>query len=245
MDRALQLLVLLRDTESTSVTAAAAALDVVPSTAHRLLNALCDRNFAVRGGDRLYRAGPELVPAGTRAFSVSDLRRRARPALEWLNDTQHETAQLMILTGVNIQFVDGVESDDMLRVAVRIGDRMPAHCSAGGKALLAAADEQDIARIYQDGLPPWPNARITELSALKRLLVGVRKVGYGVSVDETVRGVCGVGVCVFDATDVPVAALTLAIPSPRFRKHDVARHAQALRTAADMVSARLTEKRLP
>jgi IclR family transcriptional regulator, acetate operon repressor len=245
VDRALQLLVLLRDTESTSVTAAAATLGVVPSTAHRLLNALCDRGFAVRGGDRLYRAGPELAPPGAPAVSVSDLRRAARPALEWLNGSQHETAQLMILKGVNIQFVDGVESDDMLRVAVRIGDLMPAHCSAGGKALLAAADDEDIERIYQDGLPPWPNARITQLSALKRVLAGIRKVGYGVSMDETVDGVCGVGVDVCDPTDVPVAALTLAIPSPRFRKHDVARHAQALRTAADMVSARLTEKRLP
>jgi IclR family transcriptional regulator, acetate operon repressor len=61
--------------------------------------------------------------------------------------------------------------------------------------------------------------------------------------DETVDDVCGVGVCVCDPTDVLVAALTLAIPSPRFRKHHVAGHAQALHTAADMVSARLTETR--
>ena len=61
--RALRLLVTLRDGQVLSVKDAAAMLEVVPSTAHRLLVALCYDGFAVQDRDRRYRAGPEAGPA--------------------------------------------------------------------------------------------------------------------------------------------------------------------------------------
>lgn len=239
VDRALQLIVLLRDGEVLTVKSAAEQLDVVPSTAHRLLGALCDRGFAVQHRDRRYQAGPELhTPAGD-SVSLTDLRRAARPALEWLNASFGETAQLMVINGPRIQFVDGLESPGALRVGVRIGDQMPAYCSAGGKALLASLPDEDVAGLYPSGLTPWPAARITEVPELLQQLGQVRTFGYGVNIDETEDGVCGVGVCIHHRTDRPVGAMTLALPTTRFHKNDLQRYADDLREAADMTRQRL------
>ena len=239
VDRALQLLVLLRDGGPLSVTAAARHLGVVPSTAHRLLAALCDRGFAVQTAGRLYQAGPEIAPAGS-GLSTNALRNAARPALRWLTETVEETSQLMVLKGQNIEFIDGVESSSVLRVTARTGERMPAYCSAGGKALLAELDDEEIDQIYHHGLPPWRTARITDVASLKTHLAGVHRSGYGVNVEETEGGVCGVGVCVRDDTGHPIAALTLAIPSPRFNQSELDRYVGGLRTAADLVRQRLS-----
>ncbi|MBB3045631.1 DNA-binding IclR family transcriptional regulator [Nocardioides soli] len=152
VDRALQLIEALRDGRTLTVKAAAEMLGVAPSTAHRLLNALRYREFARQVDDRGYRAGPALS-GEDEAFTPEELTVAARPALELLHDRTDESSQLMIRRGTDIQFLDGVESTRPLRVAVRIGDRIPAHCSAGGKALLARLDGPAFDQLYAQGPP--------------------------------------------------------------------------------------------
>lgn len=239
VDRALQLLIMLRDGEVLSVKAAGERLAVAPSTAHRLLGTLVGRGFAVQDRERRYRAGPELIQRSATVFSLNALRQAARPALEILHGDVEDTVQLMVLTGSNIRFVDGIESENVLRVTARLGDQMPAYCSAGGKAILAELNNAELEQIHRDGLKPWPTARITTMSGLKRHLAAVRKAGYGTSTEETEQGVSGLGVCIRDAKGKPVAAFTTAIPTARFRKAAVPGYVHALRKAAAMTEASL------
>ncbi len=150
-----------------------------------------------------------------------------------------DTVQLMRLDGAYIQFLDGIESTEALRVAVRIGDRMPAYCSAGGKAMLAEIGSADFERIHRGKLVDWPTAKITTMTALKRQLAIVRKVGYGVNFDETEEGVSGLGVCIHDPQGNPVGAFTAAIPSARFRKENAPHLVKALWDAAAVTEERL------
>lgn len=232
VDRALQLIVSLRNGEVMSVKSAGEHLGVAPSTAHRLLNALVARNFAVQDRDRRYRAGPQLVPQSESDFSVNQMRQTARPALLKLQDDIKDTVQLMVLTGPNIRFIDGIESEEVLSVKARMGDLMPAYCSAGGKAILAELGNVDLEQIYRGGLTPWPTARIHTLPALKRQLAAVRKAGYAASLEETEQGVTGLGVCIRDAAGKPVAAYTTAIPTARFKKALIPEYVRALQEAA-------------
>ncbi len=241
VDRALRLLELLRTGESLSVKAAAEHLGVVPSTAHRLLSALMYRDFAAQGRNHLYSAGPALVARHEGPVTIGALRTAAHPGLELLHERVGETAQLMVLHRGNIRFVDGIESEATLRVGVRIGDQMPAYCSAGGKALLAELSNADLDRLYQRGLPPWPTARITTLGELKRRLATVREAGYGTNIEETEQGVCGLGVTVHTSGGRPIAAFTLAVPSTRFKREDVSGHVSALHASAADTARRLQD----
>jgi DNA-binding IclR family transcriptional regulator len=221
----------LREGHQLSVQEAAEVLGTAPSTAHRLLSALTHRGFAGQDRDRRYVAGPVFVPQAA-PLSAGLLRRLAYPVLQELHERLEETVQVMVLSGSNILFIDGIEAvEQSLRVGMRIGDEMPAYCSAGGKAILAEMSNADVEHLYRGGLTPWPTARFMTLNAFKRHLATVRRLGYGTSVEETERGVHGLGVSVQAPSGRTVAALTTAAPSVRFRRQDVPAYVEGLTAA--------------
>ncbi|MEU8250288.1 IclR family transcriptional regulator [Nonomuraea sp. NPDC048916] len=239
VDRALRLVEMLRHGEPLTVKAAAERLDVAPSTAHRLLGALIHRGFAVQDRDRRYHAGPAISHRHETALSTSEIRAVARAGLDHLHAAVGETVQLMVLQRWSIKFIDGVECDAPLRVGVRVGDLMPAYCSAGGKALLAELSNADLEMLHRGGLPPWPTARIATLAALKSQLATVRRRGYGMNTEETEQGVSGVGVAIHDPAGKAVAAFTVAVPAVRFHRSGVSAYVAALREAGELTQAQI------
>lgn len=145
----------------------------------------------------------------------------------------------MVLQGTSIRFIDGIESNAPLRVGVRTGDQMPAHCSSGGKAILAAHPNTEIEAIYRRGIPHWPTAHINDIATLKRHLAGVRRRGFGTNEEETEQGVSGAGVVLLDVVGRPVGAITTAIPAVRYRKERLPKIFAALDEAKRLTEARL------
>jgi IclR family transcriptional regulator, acetate operon repressor len=239
VDRALRLVVLLRQRGCLSVTVAAEHLEVAPSTAHRLLSALCYRDFAVQDRDRRYRLGPQLVESGSAALSRAALRRLARPALDQLLERTGETSHLTVLAGADVVFIDGAECEQSLRIGLRTGIRMPAYCASGGKAMLAALPKAEVDRLHPKGLPPWPNAHTPNMAALHRQLAAVRKQGYAFNHEESEQGVVAVGSGLLDQARRPVAAISVSIPSARFRRSDVCQHVDAVLAATSACQEQL------
>ena len=169
------------------------------------------------------------------------MRALAHAPLAQLYEELGETVQVMVRHGRNIRFLDGIECELPLRVGVRVGDEMPAHCSAGGKAILAAMPMVDLDRLYSQGLPEWPTARYRDLPALKRHLAKVRQQGFGANIEETEQGVSGVGMAVRDHLERPVAALTVAVPASRFARGQIDVACQALQRAVEGMRAALNE----
>ena len=85
----------------------------------------------------LYHLGPRCLELG-RAFARSHtLINQARPILEELASEVGETAHLGVLSGREVVHLDGVLPDQLVLTSLRIGNRVDAHCTAIGKALLA------------------------------------------------------------------------------------------------------------
>ncbi|MFC5821969.1 IclR family transcriptional regulator [Nonomuraea harbinensis] len=243
VDRALALVNLLDDRGVVSVKEAAEFLDVTPSTAHRLLVTLCRNRFAVQDERRKYRPGPVLTSRGmTRSVPITVVRSCARRPLEYLAERLGESSHLMVLEGSDVRFVDGVECQEPLRVGAQTGGRMPAHSSAGGMVLLASLPQPELDRLYRDGLPLNHACRITELPALKRRLVTVRRQGFGVVVDEAQAGVSGVGARILDEQGHALAAMTVAMPSRRFRREELPEYVAAVRDAAALATANILSR---
>ncbi|MGD7003791.1 IclR family transcriptional regulator [Corynebacterium halotolerans] len=232
VDRALRILLYLRNHDSISVKEAAAHLGIAASTAHRLLSTLARRGFVLQDFTRRYRLGDVLSVIAPEQITESGLREVALQPLRELQVKVQETVQLMVLRGGNIRFIEGVEPNAVLRVIRRVDDEMPAFVSAGGKAILARLSNQEVEDIYQRGLSNWPTRRVQSMKMLKRMLTLVRRNGYALSLEETEQGVSGVGVCVIGPNGRPVAALTVAIPSVRFRRELVPEYVAALQAAA-------------
>lgn len=239
VDRAMRLLLYLRDHDSISVKEAAAHLGIAASTAHRLLSTLARRRFVVQDFARRYRMGAVLSVAAPERITISRLREAALPALREMQAKLPETVQVMVLRGGNIRFIEGVEPDAVLRVSRRVDYEMPAFVSAGGKVILGRLSNQEVEEIYQRGLIEWPTRRVQSMKMLKRMLTQVRRDGYALSMEETEQGVVGIGMAVIGPDARPVAALTFAIPSVRFQRALVPEYVAALQMATQQVQLEL------
>ncbi|MEH1017173.1 IclR family transcriptional regulator [Micromonospora sp. CPCC 206060] len=229
--RAFVLLKALRDGEVLSVTDAAARLGVVPSTAYRLLCALCFDGFAEQDRDRRYRAGPQLRTAEPVHGSVEELRQHVHPVVEELCSLVGETVHVWVRQGALLRLVDGVPGTRPRHVSSDQWDRVPAHTSAAGKALLSELNNRQLDLVFSGGLLPSRSTRIITLQALKRHLATVRRRGYALNLEETAQGVDGVGAVARDGQGRPVLAMSLAIPSIRFERAMVPEYVDLLTDA--------------
>jgi DNA-binding IclR family transcriptional regulator len=217
VDNALRLLLEFREREGFGVSEAGEHLGVAPSTAHRLLSMLQYRGFAVQDEDsRTYRPGPALIEIGLKAVRDMSLLRQARPVIERLSGLLGETVHLLLRETADVRFVDGVESARALRVTSRTGLLLPAHCTAGGKALLAGLDPAALRELYPSPTLPGLTARsMRRRTDLERELVTVRERGYATNVGESEDDVTAVGVAVRDHRGRQRAAIAVALPSVR------------------------------
>jgi DNA-binding IclR family transcriptional regulator len=217
VDNALRLLGLLGERRALRVAEAAALLGVAQSTAHRLLTALRAHGFAIQDkSNGAYRPGPALTEIGLAAIGRLDIRRVARPTLELLRDRTKETISLSLLEGRDVRFVDCVEGTRSVRVGSRTGLVLPASCTAGGKALLAALPRTELARRYPDRELPvrTPNS-VGSWSALETELDTIRHDGHAVNLEEGEHGISAVAVAVRDLAGAPVAAIAVVVPAAR------------------------------
>jgi DNA-binding IclR family transcriptional regulator len=83
-----------------------------------------------------YRLGPRCLELG-HAFTRSQrLMSLARPILEGLSAELCETTHLGILVEDQVVHLDGVLPNQLVLTGLRVGERLPSHCTALGKVLL-------------------------------------------------------------------------------------------------------------
>lgn len=238
-DNALRLVLLLADAGRLRVTESARALGVAPSTAHRLLVTLCARGFALRADDHTYVPGPVFSRLELAGSPRLRLRAAATVHLAELTRQVNETSHLVVREGRFVRFLECAESTAVLRVGSRVGSLLPAHCASGGKALLAELDEDELDRLYADGLPPSPTAKVNDLEALRAELARVRADGHARNHEESEVGVVALGASVHQSDGSPVGAISLAIPSARYRASRAGPLVAALERAVDHIEATL------
>jgi IclR family transcriptional regulator, acetate operon repressor len=217
VDNALWLLQLVAERQALRVSEAADLLGVARSTAHRLLTALRRRDFLMQDKPNgAYRPGPALHAIGMVAISRLDVRRIAQPVLEQLRDKTKETASIAVLEGTMIRFVECYEGTSTVRVGSRAGVVRYAHASAVGKAILAALPDSELGRRYPgEELPAPTPASITSRHELMRELSQVRRQGYALNWEESSDGVAAVAVAVCGGSGIPLASISVSVPSMR------------------------------
>ncbi|WP_226967171.1 IclR family transcriptional regulator [Streptomyces phaeolivaceus] len=240
VDRALQILELLRHHRTVRVMEVAEHLGVARSTAHRLLQALVHRQFVVQDANKLYHRGPAFLTAGFGDDRIPVLRGVARLHLERLSVALQETCHLAVIEGNGARFIDGVESPQILRVGLRIGMLLPAHTTAAGKTLLAELSDAELFALYPRGLPGSP-VEANRRASLRRELATVRKRRYATNIDESAKGVRAAAVVVKNSDGLAVASIAVAAPSARCPRSGLARLAEHLHEAARAIEGNLAD----
>ncbi|MCI2417408.1 IclR family transcriptional regulator [Saccharopolyspora sp. K220] len=239
VDKALALVLLINEVQQIRVSEAAEALGVARSTAHRLLTQLRARDFVVQDGQRVYRPGPALEQLNSTPVRRLDLRRELHDHLLSCSRQVSETVHLMVLEGNGVRFVDGVEGPHALRVGLRTGVILPAHCTAGGKALLASLSLDALKALYPRGLPRTNGNAVTTVAALSRQLATARRRGYATNIEESERGITAVGAPITDARHRTVGAMAIAVPTARCPRSRIGELVEELLRASSAASKAL------
>jgi DNA-binding IclR family transcriptional regulator len=179
------------------------------TTVHRLtgeligFGALERGRYGVRLGLRLFTLG-EQVPRHRR------LRDLAMPYLEDLYEATHESAHLALLDGTEVVYLAKVCGHRSAPTASAVGGRLPAHCTAVGKALLGFSPTSVFAERVKAGLPRRTPLTLATPGALERDLMATAARGFSVDREETRMGIVSVAAPIFGAGGQPVAAIAIA-----------------------------------
>lgn len=213
LDRAIDLIEAFQSgSDELGVAELAQMLDLPRATVHRLLASLTHRGFLAhseRPGK--YRLGLKLFELGSLVGNALDVKSVAHPYLTSLVKESGETAHLVILDGVDIVFVDKVETDNPFRMVSQIGRRLPARHSGSGKALLAQLDGEELVRRFAAA----GQLDLVDLSRLRAELDRVRIRGWAVDDEETQAGLRCVGTVIRDHTGAAVAGMSISGPVVR------------------------------
>ena len=167
------------------------------------------------------RARAAAVPA--RRELLDDAQRRRAAAPGHLVDEIGETANLAMLDGDQVAYVAQAPGRHSMRMFTEVGRRVHPHCTAVGKALLAALDGRrrpGPARSAPACRATRPHT-VTDPDELLAQLDRVRDRGYAMDEGEQEVGVRCVAVAVPEST-LPLA-MSVSGPAPRMTDDLVAR----------------------
>ena len=185
-------------------------------TTSRILRALRARRLLTHDRDRgAYTLGPMTLRLGMDYLESLDLRREALPTMRRLAAETGETIHLSILDGVDVVYIEKVDSPQSVWMFSRIGHAMPAHSTGAGKAILAYLPEEDLRARLPDRLEARTAATISSRDKLVEHLRGVRARGYSTDDMENEDGISCVGAPIFDHTGAVCAGVSIAGPAMR------------------------------
>lgn len=200
----------------------AAALELPQPTAHRIVGVLEKLGFLGREpGRRRVIEGQRLVSLGLSALQAAAGSSSRHAVLAALARKTGESCNLGVMAGGNVVYVDRVESQWPLGLRFEPGSRVPLHCTAIGKLLLAQLPEAALeAQLASAPLTRYTATTIIDARRLKAELERIRRQGYSTDNQEFMSGVVCIavpvsgprngGACAGLAISAAEARLTLA-----------------------------------
>lgn len=183
-----------------------------------------------------YMLGHRFVELSHRVWDSFDLVSAALPELERLSFELGETVALCRLDGEQALYMEE-RSGDGLGVRVDQGRRVPLHCTAAGKALIAALEPSFLRALTgRLKLESHTANTITELPKLLAEVTLTRARGYAVSYEEHLNGVNSVAAMLPGRDGTPLGAIVALGPSVRLDKERIHPIGRELMAAARRIT---------
>jgi DNA-binding IclR family transcriptional regulator len=211
-------------------------------TLYRMLGMLESAGLVVREpGARRYAPGPRLAALGRNIMLNAGRRPERRAILARLVEEIGETCNFTMLDGDQVIYLDRVETAWPLRMTLSSGSRVPLHCTASGKLLLALLPAASRERLVsQLALPRYTEATITSAKQLAAELASIRARRYATDNEEYHAGLVCVAVPVMHPKRRACAALAVQAPVSRMPLERALQYLPVLQRAASTMASSLT-----
>lgn len=209
------------------------------SNTHRTLQTLAHAGYVRREPSTgTYRSTLKMFELGARQLANLDVRRMAPPFMRELSRQTSETVHLSVLDGLDVVYVDKIDSPQPLLAYSAVGARAPAYAVATGKVLLAFQVPEYIEH-YGSAVQKHTEDTHVSMLVLKQELADVSRIGYAINRGEWRKGIGGIAAPVFNGLDEIVAALGISGPLERLTNQKMAEYAPCVQQAARRLSAHL------
>ncbi|WP_459548639.1 IclR family transcriptional regulator [Nocardia sp. X0981] len=214
---------------------------VPKASAYRLAQELVQWGLLERRGDT-YQLGMRLFELGQRVPAAATLRAVARPCLLDLFIATRASIHLAVLDGGHVLYLEKIAGQGNLDDHSYVGGRLPATCTATGKALLAVTAEGAVTsqQLVDADLVRFTSRSVSSVAALREQLAEVRRRGFAVEIEETRARSASIAVPVTGADGNAIAAVSATVPNGRL---DVPRLLIPLQSAAAVIARSLLGRR--
>ncbi|GAA1850964.1 DNA-binding transcriptional regulator KdgR [Pseudonocardia ailaonensis] len=217
------------------VSALARDLDIAKSTVQRALRTLEALGYVYSSGEitRWYLT-LRTYTLGSRA-PVVDLAPLALTEMRELSAVTNESVQLLALEGDSVLVIEKIDSTQAVRSYVGRGERLPAHVSASGKALLASSPYV-LEEMLRRPLHGYTEGTITDPERFRAQIAEIREQGYALNDGEYRSDVSAIGAVVFGGAGDAIAAIGISAPRHRASPERLREMAPALLAATGRLS---------
>jgi IclR family transcriptional regulator, pca regulon regulatory protein len=201
-------------------------LNMSRSTTHRYASTLVALGYLEQDQARRYRLAPRVADVGMAVLDSMALRGKAREPMRGLREQTGRTVSLAVLDGEDVRYVERLrgwrKGQHAVDLDLGVGARLPVHCTAMGKVLLAYLPEPEREQLIA-GLQlkrRGPNS-ITSKRALRAELEQIRAAGLAVGDEELAPGVRTIAAPVRNAAGDVIAAIGVPVPAEAFSAEEL------------------------
>lgn len=220
----------------------AAETGMTRAAARRLLLTLVREGYARTDG-KLFDLTPQVLELGFSVISAMGTWEIARPLIRQLSEDIEESVSAAVLDGPEVVYVEGTQFHRVLSVGVTIGSRLPAHCTATGRVLLAALPESEWrAAVARLDLAPATERTTTDPERLLAIMADTRAKGWALVDQELEIGLLSIAVPLLSRAGETIGAINVGVPVLRATPQEmVERFLPPLRETAARITASLVK----
>jgi IclR family transcriptional regulator, acetate operon repressor len=211
-------------------------VDQPRGTLHRQISNLVEEGFLSIRHDHSYELGLMLLKLASRAWAGNQFRTIAEPHLRRLHEETGETVHLGVLQGVDVIYLDKVESRQAVRMHSQIGNASPVYCTGAGKAALAAMPDAEFDKLI--AVIPFQRHTentLTSREALRAEIGEIRRTGVAFDRQEHEPGIHCVAAPIHSRDREFIAGISTTAPSYRISIEQLTEWAPLVRAAANAI----------
>ncbi len=213
-------------------------LGLTKSNTFRLLQTLSALGYVRREPDKTYSATLKTWQVGRSVVENLNLRTAASQMMLYLSEETKETIYLAVRDGLNVVYIDKVESTKPIRSWNPIGGTAPLHCVGTGKAILAA-DYRVLRDQIIGSLERFTDRTITDMDELDKDVSETRLRGYAIDTGEFRQNILSFGAAIVLPNGETIGALGVSVPDVNLANGDMERIGAHVQHAARAVSESL------
>lgn len=198
-----------------TLTEVAERADVSRAAARRFLLTLADLGY-VRTDGRLFSLTPRVLELGYSYLSSQSLPEVSQPHLERLASTVHESSSVSVLDDTHVVYVARVEVSRIMRVAITVGTRFPAHSTSMGRVLLSGMEPAELDDFLErTALDTHTPHTVTDVEALRTQIDRARDDGFSIVDQELEEGLRSIAAPIHGEQEEVIAAINLSCSATR------------------------------